>query len=193
MIKMKKRGAVYGIIALMLGVAVYLNWSYVSTPDDLLVAGQVDREGTADKAKDGKDQPDSSQDTASDASADTEAVSAQDYFAQSRLSREKARDEAISILKDTLGDEATDEKGKELASTQISQLAEDSVTEARIESLIKAKGYSEAVVFLGSDSENVIVAPPQAGFTETDASKIRDIVVAETSLSASQIKIVEAG
>lgn len=193
MIKMKKRGAVYGIIALMLGVAVYLNWSYVSTPDDLLVAGQVDREGTADKAKDGKDQTDSSQDTASDASADTEAVSAQDYFAQSRLSREKARDEAISILKDTLGDEATDEKGKELASTQISQLAEDSVTEARIESLIKAKGYSEAVVFLGSDSVNVIVAPPQAGFTETDASKIRDIVVAETSLSASQIKIVEAG
>lgn len=193
MIKMKKRGAVYGIIALMLGVAVYLNWSYVSTPDDLLVAGQVDREGTADKAKDGKDQPDSSQDTASDASADTEAVSAQDYFAQSRLSREKARDEAISILKDTLGNEATDEKGKELASTQISQLAEDSVTEARIESLIKAKGYSKAVVFLGSDSVNVIVAPPQAGFTETDASKIRDIVVAETSLSASQIKIVEAG
>lgn len=58
MIKMKKRGAVYGIIALMLGVAVYLNWSYVSTPDDLLVAGQVDREGTADKAKDGKDQTD---------------------------------------------------------------------------------------------------------------------------------------
>lgn len=112
-----------------------------------------------------------SQDTASNASADTEAVSAQDYFAQSRLSREKARDEAISILKDTLGDEATDEKGKELASTQISQLAEDSVTEARIESLIKAKGYSEAVVFLGSDSVNVIVAPPQAGFTETDASK----------------------
>ena len=31
MAKMKKRGAVYGIIALMLGVAVYLNWSYVST------------------------------------------------------------------------------------------------------------------------------------------------------------------
>lgn len=190
MIKMKRRGAVYGIIALMLGVAVYLNWSYVSTPDDLLVAGQVSSEGQADSS--GEEKKDSS-DVKEDAAASTEAVSVGDYFAQSRLSREKARDEAISILKDTLGSEETDAKGKELASEQISQLAEDSVTEARIESLIKAKGYSEAVVFLGTESANVIVAPPQAGFTETDAAKIRDIVVAETSLSASQIKIVEAG
>lgn len=193
MIKMKKRGAVYGIIALMLGVAVYLNWSYVSTPDDLLVAGQVNNEGQAGQSGNEQKNPNDSSDAMTDSSANTEAVSAGDYFAQSRLSREKARDEAISILKDTLGNEATDEKGKELASAQISQLAEDSVTEARIESLIKAKGYSEAVVFLGSDSANVIVAPPEAGFTETDAAKIRDIVVAETSLSANQIKIVEAG
>ncbi|MDR3766700.1 MAG: SpoIIIAH-like family protein [Butyricicoccus sp.] len=184
MSKLKKRGAIYGIIAVMLGVAVYLNWSYVSTPDDLLVAGQVDT-GDTSQAK----QDEASSEETADAA---ETVSASDYFAQSRLSREQARDEAISILKETLQDETTDEKGKELATTQISQMADDSVTEARIESLIKAKGYQDAVVFLGSDSVNVIVAPPQAGFTETDASKIRDIVVAETSLRADQIKIVEA-
>ena len=49
MMKLKKRGAVYGIIAVMLGVAVYLNWSYVSTPEDLLVAGQVSSSGQKDK------------------------------------------------------------------------------------------------------------------------------------------------
>lgn len=188
MMKLKKRGAVYGIIAVMLGVAVYLNWSYVSTPEDLLVAGQVSGSSQKDK-----EEPDSSAAKETGGAAGTEAVTAADYFAQSRLSREKARDEAISILKETMGDEETDEKGKEMASEQISKLAEDSVTEARIESLIKAKGYSEAVVFLGTDSVNVIIAPPQAGFTETDASKIKDIVVAETSLGADQITIVEAG
>lgn len=194
MIKMKRRGAVYGIIALMLGVAVYLNWSYVSTPDDLLVAGQVNSEGQTDSSNTEKELDRSAAENSTEATAtNTEAVSAADYFAQSRLSREKARDEAISILKDTLDSEETDAKGKELAGEQISQLAEDSVTEARIESLIKAKGYSEAVVFLGSDSANVILATPQAGFTEIDAAKIRDIVVAETSLTASKIKIVEAG
>lgn len=189
MSKLKRRGAVYGIIAVMLGVAVYLNWSYVSTPDDLLVAGQVD---TGDSSAEKPAENGAAEDAGSEATEPAETVSASDYFTQSRLSREQARDEAISILKETLADDATDEKGKELASAQISQMAEDSVTEARIESLIKAKGYSEAVVFLGEDSVNVIVAPPQAGFTETDASKIRDIVVAETSLRADQIKIVEA-
>ena len=36
--KIKKRGAIYGAIALLLCVAVYLNWSYVDTPDELLAA-----------------------------------------------------------------------------------------------------------------------------------------------------------
>ena len=34
--KIKKRGAVYGVIALLLCAAAYLNWSYVDTPEDLL-------------------------------------------------------------------------------------------------------------------------------------------------------------
>lgn len=194
MISVKKRGAVYGVIALMMCVAVYLNWSYVRTPDDLVVAGQADDEASSlasgaavdDPAETGADGETAMEQTA-------EAVSGSDYFAQSRLSREKARDEAISILKETMEDDKADEKSKTNASAQISQLAEYSVTEARIESLIKAKGYSEAVVFLGTDSVNVIVQPPEAGFTGTDATKIRDIVVAETGLGADKIKIVEAG
>ena len=61
-----------------------------------------------------------------------------------------------------------------------------------MESLIKAKGYAEAVVFIGEDSVNVIVQPPQAGFEASDASKIKDIVVTETGAAADKIKIVEA-
>ena len=40
--KIKKRGAVYGVIALLLCVAVYLNWSYVGAPDELPAAEQTD-------------------------------------------------------------------------------------------------------------------------------------------------------
>ena len=31
--KIKKRGAVYGVIALLLCAAAYLNWSYVDAPE----------------------------------------------------------------------------------------------------------------------------------------------------------------
>ena len=180
MVQVRKRGAVYGVIGLMLCVAVYLNWSYVKTPDDLVVAGQVDEElGQA-------------------AGAETEpsagsAASASDYFAQSRLSREQARDEAISILKETVESSTADDGAKEAASAKISALAENSVTEARVESLIKAKGYAEAVVLIGDDNLSLIVQPPTGGFAAADAATIKDIIVTETAFSADQIKIVEAG
>ena len=180
MVQVRKRGAVYGVIGLMLCVAVYLNWSYVKTPDDLVVAGQVDEElGQA-------------------AGAETEpsagsAASASDYFAQSRLSREQARDEAISILKETVESSTADDGAKEAASAKISALAENSVIEARVESLIKAKGYAEAVVLIGDDNLSVIVQPPTGGFAGADAATIKDIIVTETAFSADQIKIVEAG
>lgn len=47
--KIKKRGAIYGVIALLLCVAVYLNWSYIDAPEDLLVAEQTDPEDAGGK------------------------------------------------------------------------------------------------------------------------------------------------
>lgn len=178
MVKVRRRGAVYGVIGLMLCVAVYLNWSYVKTPDDLVVAGQVDDELGQTAGTEGKP---------------AEAVSSDDYFAQSRLSREKARDEAISILKETVESSAADESAREAASAKISVLAENSVKEARVESLIKAKGYAEAVVLIGDDRLSVIVKPPTGGFGAADAATIKDIIVSETAFAADQITIVEAG
>ena len=172
--KIKKRGAVYGVIALLLCVAVYLNWSYVGAPDELLVAEQTD--------------PDSAE-TGAEASGTAEG---EDYFASSRLSREQARDEAVSTLKELSESEQADQTAKDEAAAQISALAEDSVAEANIESMIRAKGYEDAVVMIGDESVNVVVAPPEGGLQATDVTVIKDIVVSETGMTAGQIKIVEA-
>ncbi len=171
--KIKKRGAVYGVIALLLCVAVYLNWSYVGAPDELLVAEQTN--------------PDSAE-TGADASGTAEG----DYFASSRLSREQARDEAVSTLRELSESEQADQTAKDEAAAQISALAEDSVAEANIESMIRAKGYEDAVVMIGDESVNVVVAPPEGGLQATDVTVIKDIVVSETGVTAGQIKIVEA-
>lgn len=172
--KIKKRGAVYGVIALLLCAAVYLNWSYVDAPDELLVAEQAG--------------PDSAE-TGADASGNAEG---DDYFATSRLTREQARDEAVSTLKEISESEDADQTAKDEAAAQISALAEDSVAEANIESMIRAKGYEDAVVMIGDESVNVVVAPPEGGLQATDVTVIKDIVVSETGVTAGQIKIVEA-
>lgn len=168
--KIKKRGAIYGVIALLLCVAVYLNWSYVDTPDELLAADQTNPDSTETSG------------TAED----------KDYFAASRLSREQARDEAVSTLKELSESETADQTAKDEAAAQISALAEDSVAEANIESMIRAKGYEDAVVMIGDESVNVVVAPPEGGLQATDVTVIKDIVVAEAGVTAGQIKIVEA-
>ncbi len=183
----RKKGAVYGVIAAMLGLAVYLNWTYVETPDELIVANQV----TAGQ----QELFDAVDAAGTDAAVDTakaEVVAGSDYFAQSRLSREKARDEAISILKDSLQSDSATEAAKQVAAEQISAYADHSVAEARIESLIKAKGYPEAVVFLSEDGVNVIVKPKGESIETADAALIQDIVTSETVCSVAQIKIVEA-
>ena len=75
--KIKKRGAVYGVIALLLCAAAYLNWSYVDTPEDLLAAQQTDAQA----------------DTQTDTSADS-AAGESDYFSSRacvRVSREDAK------------------------------------------------------------------------------------------------------
>lgn len=168
--KIKKRGAVYGVITLLLCVAVYLNWSYVGTPDELPVAEQTDVQNGTDSA----------------------AGPAADYFAASRLNREQARDEAVSTLREVSESEQADQAAKEEAAAQISALAEDSVAEANMESMIRAKGYEDAVVMIGDGSVNVVVAPPEGGLQATDVTVIKDIVVAETGAAPGQIKIVEA-
>lgn len=171
--KIKKRGAVYGVIALLLCTAAYLNWSYVNTPEDLLAAQQTD----ADTA------------SQSDAAADTQET---DYFASSRLTRTQARDEAVSTLKELSESDTADQTAKDEAAAQISALADDTVAEANIESLIRAKGYEDAVVMLGDGSANIVVAPPDGGLQAEDVAVIRDIVISETGMTAGQIKIVEA-
>ena len=167
--KIKKRGAVYGVIALLLCAAVYLNWSYVDAPEELLAAGDTSTEST-----------------------DTAAEGESDYFAASRLSREQARDEAVNTLRELTESEDADQTAKDEAAAQISALADDSVAEANIESLIRAKGYADAVVMIGDSSVNVVVAPPDGGLQATDVTVIKDIVVSETGVTAGQVKIVEA-
>lgn len=171
--KIGKRGAAYGVIALLLCAAVYLNWSYVDAPEELLAAGQTDPVDPTDGAAAAQD-------------------GAQDYFATSRLTREQARDEAVSTLKELSESEQADQAAKEEAAAQISALADDQVAEANIESLIRAKGYVDAVVMIGDGSVNVVVAPPDGGLQATDVTVIKDIVVSETGAAAGQIKIVEA-
>lgn len=189
--KFKKRTAVSAVVALLVCMAVYLNWSYQRGLDDSQsVSGEPD-EIVSDEARllgqlsevVGDPTPD-----------DNSSVSSniQEYFAQLRVTRQQARDEAIGVLETTTSDESVSLESKEVAVASISRLANTAVTEARIESLVLAKGYADCAVFLNDDSLSIVVAPVEGGLQSEDAIRIKDIAVSETTVDVQKIRIIEA-
>ena len=183
---MKKKGAVYSVIALMLCVAVYLNWEYSRDQTDPYadVAGSdqllLDQTELVNNPEQGSDQ----------ATGDLQTPD-QDYFSAARLSRQKARDEAVSILNVTLGNTNATEDAVATANADIQALADNAVKESRIENLVVAKGYGDCVAFINASGINVIIPRTEAGLKDQDVARIKEIVVEETGFTADKIKIVE--
>lgn len=193
MVSLRKRGAVYGVIGLMLCVAVYLNWSYFQTPEEMTVANQAAKETGSVYGEVTAVDKETADAVGSDADTDSSAAaSGTDYFAQARLSRQTARDEALSMLKETVASEDAAEGAKQDASDQITSIAGDMVKEERIESQIKAKGYTDAVVYITTETISVVVSSPENGLQASDAAAISDIIVSETGADPSMIRISEA-
>ena len=192
---MKKKGAIYSVIALMLCVVVYLNWSYNRGDDDFSAARNTHDskilaqpqlvDGVAQTDEQGKTED------AQESSGFNDGSSEDSYFAEARLSRQKARDEAVSILNVTVENESADEDAKAAATESIQVMAQSAMKESRIENLVIAKGYDECVVFINDNGVNVIVQKPENGLQQEDIARIRDIVISETGVSAEQIKIIE--
>ena len=151
-----KRPAVVLAVLVLVGASVYLNWRYagnVAETDKILgQATLVNENGQGVTV------------------TDDGAVAAgeNDYFATARLSRQQARDSAISMLQ------------------------EAELDENATENLVTAKGYADCVVFMGSESCSVVVDAGENGLEAQDVAKIKDIVINETQYTAGQIKIMEA-
>ena len=171
---------------LLVCAAVALNWKYTGEQ----AAETVEETGTKIL---GEATLVSGQEDGGEAGTDEEAVyTGGDYFASARLTRQQARDNAISLLQEAADQSGADAAVANEASEGIQVLAGYTMKEAQIENLVTAKGYADCVVFMGAESVSVVVAPPEGGLTATDAARIKDIVISETDYTAQQIKIMEA-
>ena len=191
-----KRNAVVAAIALFICAAVYLNWSYGQQAEAGKTLGQSAMVGgnTNDPlvTGDSSAQTGSTQDTQSgDAQTSAQAETGSEYFATARLNRQQARDSALSLLQDAAAREDADETVKTQVNDTIQTMADYTVTEAQIENLVIAKGYTDCVAFIGEDALSLAVAAPEGGLTEADTAKIVDVVNQSSGFTADQIKIIE--
>ena len=178
-----KRNIVVATMAVLVCAAVGLNWKYSGQE----AAQQAEETGTKILGEaalvSGQDGENLAEDT---------VYEGDDYFASARLTRQQARDSAISLLEDAAQQEDADQSVANQASESIQVLASYTLKEAQIENLVTAKGYADCVVFMGTDSCSVVVDAGENGLEATDVAKIKDIVINETQYTAGQIKIMEA-
>ena len=88
-------------------------------------------------------------------------------------------------------DEKADKTAVDQANASIQTMANATVTDAQIENLITAKGYTDCVVFMADDGVSVVVSAGEDGLQTEDIARITDIVKQETELTADCIKILE--
>ena len=195
-----KRNAVVAAIALFVCAAVYLNWSYGKDADtdagktlgqSAMVGGKTDdplvngdSSAPISVLEDGDGDAQTTGDTQSGGSGSA-------YFATARLNRQQARDSALSLLQDAAAREDADDAVKTQLSDNIQTMADYTVTEAQIENLVIAKGYTDCVAFIGEDALSLAVSAPEGGLTASDTAKIVDVVNQTAGFTADQITIIE--
>lgn len=111
-----------------------------------------------------------------------------DYFAAVRLSRQEARDKAVTLIQEAMAYD--DQSGELQASGQLEQIVETALTEAQIESLIIAKGYADCVAYINEQGISVAVAAPEGGLQDEDVALIADIVMTQTNFGMDSIRVV---
>lgn len=158
--------------ALLIGLAVYLNYRWFYDPVGSL--------GFGDNNMD-----DNYSDSSSAAGDLTES---QDYFTATALDRKEARDEAIDVLKMVTENAEASEEAKAEAQAKISKIAVDIQNEANIETLVKAKGFEDCVAIISDGAVSVIVGAESLQAAE--AAQILTIVYETTGINPENVSII---
>lgn len=165
-------------MTLVLGLAIYINYAYSAA------GGKIK---TTDVVKNQSVNYGESQLVSKEAQTDTD-----DYFAKARIDRTTSRDESIQTLKSIIGGgDATDEE-KKTASEKAQTMTGLMETESKIESLVKAAGFKDCVVYLDGKNANIVVKTDgKDGLMASEAAKIKDILLSEVSVANENIRIFD--
>lgn len=179
-----KKNMAAAAILVTVCAGIYVNWLY--TED----AATSDLTDTLDTEKVMSDESlVLSDDMAAIAAGEEPQTTAGDYFASVRLSRQQARDNALNMLEEAMS-YAEGSKASE-SSAQLEDIVQTALTEAQIESLVIAKGYTDCVAYMTNEGISVAVSAPEGGLQDADVAVIADIVMSQSDYLLTDIRIVE--
>lgn len=159
-----------------LAAAVWINMRY-STIDNY--NGQKESGEDTDKQYISTDIPDE------DAVKTSTGVS---YIADARAQRNQSRTETLEGIKNAVNDSALKDEDKQKIFTVLTDSVKNSENEAAAETVIRSKGFEDALVIISD--ENITVIVPSENLLTSETLQIQDAVVSVTGSSLEKIKII---
>lgn len=184
--KIWKKNMVAAAVLVTVCAGIYVNWLYTedytaTSLTDTLNAEKVMSEDTLIL----------SEDMAAVAAGEDVQTTATDYFAAVRLSRQQARDSAVNLLQEAMAYSGGESTKEAESAVELDVIVQTALSEAQIESLIIAKGYTDCVAYMSGEGISVAVSAPEGGLQQEDVAVIADIVMAQSDYTLDDIRVVE--
>ena len=177
-----KKNLVAAAVLVTVCTGIYMNWLYTEQETALDLTDTIDAEKVmSDELLQLED--------VQVLSGEEVLNTAQDYFAAVRLSRQQARDSAVNLLQEAMA--YSDQTKAAESSAELEDIVQPALTEAQIESLVIAKGYTDCVAYMSSEGISVAVSAPEQGLQAEDVGVIADIVMTQSEYTLDEIRIVE--
>lgn len=181
--KIWKKNVIAAAVLVTVCAGIYVNWTYSNEQASADLVDKLDAEKVM------SDDLLVLDDALSAGAQEDSSNTVEDYFAAVRLSRQEARDSAVSLLQEAMA--YTDAKETSAPADQLDSIVQTALSEAQVESLVIAKGYADCVAYMSDEGISVAVASPEGGLQQTDVAVITDIVLTQTDYGMEEIRVVE--
>ena len=180
--KFQKKHIISAALVLALGAAVYVNWQFGSSaakakPKELGAASYVNADVSSATA---------------DQSVQTSSLSdsQEKFFAAERVKRQSAQDKVLDEAKKVFDLENAADEDKSEAQKNVESLLKSYTVQDSIESIVKAKGFSDCLCYISDEGVSVIV--PESELNDNSVLVIDDAVVSHYDVAYENISIVGA-
>lgn len=203
---LKKNQVIISVIAIMLIAAGYMNYTannkqtlqtaalkdsekYGDLGDATLVSANAVFENVEETGSLVENTPENTETVAENTVSETSvpAVSDNQYFAESKLEREKMYSQMLESYQKIINNSQISDTQKEISQNEIKKINDTKNAIMISENLLKNKGFEDLIIFVNGDSISVVIKAKE--LTQEQIAQVQNIIVRELKADIENIHI----
>ena len=203
---LKKNQVIISVIAIMLSAAGYMNYTannkqtlqtaalkdsekYGDLGDATLVSTNAVSENVEETGALVENTPENIETVTENTVSETSvpAVSDNQYFAESKLEREKMYSQMLESYQKIINNSQISDKQKAISQNEIKKINDTKNAIMISENLLKNKGFEDLIIFVNGDSISIVIKAKE--LTQEQIAQVQNIIVRELKADIENIHI----